>query len=186
MGKDNLKQFIQKNRNDFDQKIPSLEAWEEISSSLRNKKLKSFDISTWLLRAVAVIVISAGSIGVYKLISENNTPAINQVIVSTEETVLPQEIIKANEAYSSRINNKRVLLASYERQYPKVTSAINTELQNLDDTFNELKKELKEGPISEEVIQAMIETYQIKVEILEEVLFELNENQKEQKHISWN
>jgi Ni,Fe-hydrogenase III component G len=46
----------------------------------------------------------------------------------------------------------------------------------LDNIFKELKHDLKDNAANEEVLQAMIQNYRIKLEILTEILEQLNKS----------
>ena len=59
------------------------------------------------------------------------------------------------------------------------------ELVDLDQVYNDLKEDLKDNAANEEVIEAMIQNYRLKLDILEEMLVVLkqsNESQNEKEH----
>ena len=51
---------------------------------------------------------------------------------------------------------------------------LNLDLVELEGVFEDLKKDLKDDSDNQEVIEAMIQNYRIKLEILEEMLLQLN------------
>ena len=68
---------------------------------------------------------------------------------------------------------------------PEVRHEIDDEMIDLDRAYNELKEDLKDNADNEEVIEAMIQNYRIKLDILEEMLRRLkhsNESQNEESH----
>ena len=70
-------------------------------------------------------------------------------------------------------------------QDPDLRSEIDMELVDLDRVFLDLKDDLKDNADNEEVIEAMIQNYRLKLEILEEMLMVLKESdntQNEQGH----
>jgi hypothetical protein len=66
---------------------------------------------------------------------------------------------------------------------------INIEFEELDQVFDELKADLRDDAANEEVVEAMIQNYRIKLEILEEILIQLksadekNHNDHESKKV---
>ena len=168
-------------RSEFDA-TPPPDLWGEIDKAIEKEKSISTHWKSILMKAVAVIAISVTSIGVYRMFSEQHTP----IQVAEIQSELPTALKEAEEMYGNRINVNLTRLASFEKEYPGISSEVNIELKSLDETYNELKEELGEAPLSHDVVQAMIETYQVKVSILEEILMGLEENQKEQNEIIWN
>jgi len=55
------------------------------------------------------------------------------------------------------------------------------DIEQLDKAFLELKKDLKDNLDNEEVIMAMMENYQLKLRILERILQEIEEDEKEEE-----
>lgn len=182
MKKDNLKELVNQHRSEFDA-TPPPDMWGEIDKAIDKEKSLSTNWKSILMKAVAVIAISVTSIGVYRTFSEQKT---STQIVQVQPEQLPTELKEAEEMYGNRISVKLTRLASFEKEYPGISSEVNTELASLDETYQELKAELGEAPLSPDVIQAMVETYQLKASILEEVLMGLEENKKEQNEIIWN
>ena len=56
--KDNLEEFVQRNRDAFDDKVPTANAWREIESSLVFSKDRTLWNAVGLWRAAAVIFMA--------------------------------------------------------------------------------------------------------------------------------
>jgi len=146
---DNLKNHIESNREEFEPfSFDTKKGWKEISPSLRSSDKWPF----WKIMSAAacIILVAAGSI--YQL---NPKP---------ENT----EIAEIENYYQSEINHKITLVKSQLGD-----AQVLEDLEEMDKAFAELKSDLKDNVDNEEVIQAMMENYQLKLKILEEILNEL-------------
>ena len=96
-----------------------------------------------------------------------------------------RELIEAEAYYSSLISIKKEEVFRLTASNPEVRHEIDMEMVDLDRVFSELKEDLKDNADNEEVIEAMIQNYRVKLDILEEMLLELkqtNESQTEKGH----
>jgi uncharacterized protein YqiB (DUF1249 family) len=65
---------------------------------------------------------------------------------------------------------------------PDIRHEIDMEMVDLDKVYAELKEDLKDNAHNEEVIEAMIQNYRLKLDILEEMLYQLKESQESQNN----
>jgi hypothetical protein len=96
-----------------------------------------------------------------------------------------RELIEAEAYYTSIINLKKDEVFRLTASHPEVRHEIDMEMVDLDRVFSELKDDLRDNADNEEVIEAMIQNYRIKLNILEEMLHQLNESndyQNEKDH----
>lgn len=179
---DQLKKFVDAHRDDFDDHTPPSGIWEAIDNELSKdtKRIKTFSWAHYAKRAAAIIIIATVSIVVYELInstSENSTNNTDIAIVEVPEdkTVLPPEIVEAEQYYSVKIEDKFSELKRYNVVYPELEEDIEIDMAELDSAYSELKKDLSEEMANEEIIEAMIQNYRLKLEILENILEELKD-----------
>ena len=59
---------------------------------------------------------------------------------------------------------------------------IQNELKELDKEFRLLKEDLKDNADNEEIIAAMIQNYRLKLSILQDMMFQLQEVKKEKEN----
>ena len=76
------------------------------------------------------------------------------------------------------INEK---LRSIQAKSGDFDKLVMEDISKLDSAYEDLKYDLKENINNEKVINAMIENYRIKLEILEQILQELDEKSNEQE-----
>ena len=94
------------------------------------------------------------------------------------------ELSDAEAYYTSQIISKQAELSQYARQHPEIIEDLKKEFTEMDKSKAELKKDLAESNADEKVIEAIILSYRVKLEILNQMLTELrkskqsNQNQK--------
>lgn len=157
----NLEKFIQENRAEFDSAVPSLEVWAKLDQHLDRQRPMGKVVWMRRLRAAAAVLLllaAGGAMGAYLT---NQGKAVNSLSdVSPEHAEMEQY-------FSSQVEEKLAKLANYHQD-----GVVKADLAELDQAYEQLKKELETAPTGadEKIIQAMIETYQTKINILEQVL----------------
>lgn len=187
MSKDKLKEFIDSNREEFDSQSPDSKVWHKISGELDNAVKEKANVRSlfpkWALNIAASILVAVTSIVIYESFDQE---VIYQSEVAIKEpevekttdlkaSPLKRELLETEVVYRNKINHKLSLLNSYEHTYPGINNEVKSEIDALDKVYDELKAEANKGIEDEELVRAMIENYQIKLEILEEILMQLKE-----------
>ena len=172
MKPDKLEQFILDNRNDFDDMSPSSSSWEQVKKNI--KPVRQINWTTRLVRVAAAIVIFVSSyIFIDYTVNKNNA---SQQLASDPELEIYESIPVLGEArayYSSQISNMEDEVYQLAGTNSPIRNDIELEFEELDQVFNELKADLSDDAANEEVIEAMIQNYMIKLQILEEILIQL-------------
>lgn len=158
---DNLEKYIRENRAEFDSAVPNLRVWAEIDRQLQRKPVVRRIVWMKLLRiaaSVALLLTAGGVIGAYLTNSTKEVKSLADI---------SQEYAEMERYFNSQINEKMTQLAMYRQD-----GDVRNDIQELDTLYEQLKKELNEAPpgAEEKVIQAMINHYQTKIDILEQVL----------------
>ncbi len=189
MKADKLEKFILENRESFDNLEPDPQLWEGIHK--KKGRILKFNWKDIAWKAAAVVIIFISSYYFHAYMASRNQ-AHNQQIFSNKETKnnpMMQNLMEAEAFYTSQINFKKDEVFKLAGGNPQVNREINTEFVELDKVFEELKKDLKDNADNEEVIEAMIQNYRFKLEILEDMLSQLkqgnetdNTNKDEKKH----
>lgn len=185
MKKDDLEKFVLENQQDFDVYEPAPEVWDKIW--VETQKKKSAPLWIKVSRYAAVVAVSvlftflAG-----KYFSQPEQKA-QQTIASTnekpkEEIIIP-EIAEAEAYYSSQVDSKINEISILTTNNPDVKMELDYDLKELEQIYFELKKDLADNAGNQEVIEAMIQNYRTRVEILESLLKSLkNENKTRENH----
>ncbi|MEZ4961162.1 MAG: hypothetical protein R2830_15150 [Saprospiraceae bacterium] len=157
---DNLEKFILEHRSGFDSAVPGLKVWAEIDRKLEQKPPHRV---VWMKRlrmaaAIAILLTTGGVMGAY--LCSPSKEAKSLADVSPEHAEMEQY-------FNTQIHDKMAQLASYRQD-----GYVKPDLQELDSLYNELQLDLENAPPGkeEQVVQAMINNYQTKIDILEQVL----------------
>jgi hypothetical protein len=163
---DQLRDFIQAHRSEFDTEVPSLKVWHNVD---KNLKASSKPISRWrifqIAASLALLITTSVLIGMNLV---NQQP----VMVMEDGTTLND----LESFYGDRIENKMLELASY-----KESTSVMTDLQGLDQVFDEVKSELlntNNEAEREKLVYYLIENYKLKLKVLEKVLDKINTDDK--------
>jgi hypothetical protein len=182
---DKLEQFVKNNALDFNSLEPPVMAWDSIEKELPvSKQVPVGKILPYAWKAAAAILIFASAWLLndyldYKK-SSNDSASASAGVVTPELT----ELSDAEAYYTSQISSKQVELAAYAKEHPEIIEDLKKEFSEMDKSKAELKKDLAESNADEKVIEAIIMSYRVKLEILDQMLTELrkskegNENQK--------
>lgn len=166
--KDRLKEIVDERRQEFDVYEGNFDdLWPEIEKGIVRKQRNS-DLK-WLWRVAAALVVG---VGLTMMINY-----FNQVNLEGDELayMISPEWAETEQYYSVKINEK---LAILQASNVEVDPLIYEDIELIDQAYKELKEDLADGADNEEVINAMITNYQIKLEILERILAEIGENEE--------
>jgi len=171
MKTDELEKFIQENRKGFDSFEPDPDTWDKIVK--REPARKQFTISwrTVASRAAAVVFIFIASYYFHEYNANRaSNKEVDNTIASLNNNEGYQKLVEAELYYNSKISIKKKELFLLTSQESILHKEINTNLTDLDNMLLSLKEDLKDGADNEEVIEAMIQNYMLKLEILEDML----------------
>lgn len=184
MSPDKLEKYILDHREDFDDMEPDTSVWERVETRKAPVIRINWKDIAWKAAAVAVIFTASYFFHDYMASrKQNNARQFSEM--NEEASPIVRELIEAEAYYSAQINQKKDEVFRLTASNPEVRHEIDMELVDLDQVYNELKEDLKDNAANEEVIEAMIQNYRLKLEILEEMLMVLkqtNESQNEKDH----
>ncbi|MRT94073.1 hypothetical protein [Ancylomarina sp. 16SWW S1-10-2] len=162
-----IENIIKQNRENFDSEEPN----EDHINRFQQKLQTHHDKSRWqwkeLMKIAAIIaIVMTASFASYQF-RDIRTPQFSFGELSPEY----QEV----ENYFKINIDKQLSIIS---QLTKTTdnhdkSSINKELESMDEMYNQLEKELQTNPNDERIIQAIIEYFQVKNDILNRIVQQL-------------
>jgi len=164
---DNLEKFIKENREDLDKYEPSTWIWRRIKTCL---KMRRAIFSFWLSAAAMVTIILGTAIILYHLYQKKNNDfsAANPGQSSLKETEV---------YYNTQVNTLYLEAKPLLINQPVIATELRTDMAELDSICADLKKDLKDNVSNQEVIEAMIQNYRIKLHLLEDMLNLLKQNE---------
>lgn len=167
---DRLEQFVEQNREGLDSQVPSLKVWAEIDRNLEERRPSARIRPMWRALSVAASVVVL--LGVGAVIGMYAYKFAHPVQLPTLAEIAP-EYAELERYYTSQVNNRLQELSRFDQ-----AQTVQPDLQQLDELYEELQKELDQAPkgSEEQIIEAMIRNYQIKLDILERVLEKIQAN----------
>jgi len=177
MKEDKLEQFVRKNTEGFDNLDAPQMVWEAIESQLSSPKVtqvKKLWPFAWKAAAAILIFTSAWMLNDYYDAKRNynmyDTPS------AMAESPELKDLSDAEAYYTSQITNKQTELSEYTKQHPEIIEDLKHEFMEMDKDKAELKKDLAESNADEKVIEAIILSYRVKLEILDQMLTEMRKS----------
>ena len=174
---DKLEEFIRKNRKDMDRYSPSSGMWKRIECEIKSKKSQ---IGKWLSIAAMIIVIISSAVLFYKPAARGSriTSEINKDGIVKHAN--PQ--LKEMEIYYSNLMNSLYREAiPLLTGNPEIEKEFTFDISQLDSICSDIKKDLKDNVDNQEVVEALIQNYRIKIRLLEDMLLILKENEENQE-----
>jgi len=178
--KDRIEQFIEDNRDAFDSFNPPVAEKTFKKISLRRKRHKIRTVFLWSFsRAAAVLLIFGISYAFHEYIDRNREIKMAEQKINNIYEQLP-ELKEAENYYSNLVSEKLEEIEPFLVSNPGISEAVTSDLTELDSVYVSLKNDLKDNVANDQVIEAMIQNYRLKLRILEELLAEIKqENSKE-------
>jgi hypothetical protein len=186
--KDRLEQFISENRDSFDsfdgkeaQKI-----WEKIHKDQRPESGRKVFMK-YFSRAAAVLLIFVMSYLVHDIIYRNREARLADRKLKDIYEQLP-ELKEAENYYGRLVSGKLKEIQPFLSANPEIGADVHRDLIELDSVYNTLKSDLKDNIANDQIIEAMIQNYRLKLRILEDLQAEIKleknkENEKQQVNI---
>ena len=171
--KDRLEEFISENRDRFDLYKPEDRIWTGIESRIhRNRKVRiGWKGIMW--RAAAVVIIFASSFFIQEYLHQRKGG------LAIQRKDLNKEIPELREAeifYTNLLNEKISQIEPLLSGYPELGNSLDQDLSELDSIYSELQQDLHDNIANDEVVEAMIQNYILKIQILEDLLEYLDES----------
>jgi hypothetical protein len=178
MQPDRLEEFIVDNRGRFDDMEPGPEVWDRIEK--RKAPVLGIGWKGIAWRAAAVVIIFFSSYIFFRLTDTDPLPGGDDLYteIPEDQSPLASELKEAEIYYTSQIEFMKTEAIRLSENDPTVREIIDMEMVDLDQVFQELKNDLQDNTDNEEVIEAMIQNYRIKLEVLEEILRQLKQSQE--------
>ena len=184
MKNDDLKKFVSEHRQEFDFREPDPAIWDRIKQQSEEKEIRKpkkgrvINLQQVLYRAASVAAIAVISIGVYEYFDRevHTTHTVAEAVeTTTDEELLIPELQEVEHYYSAEIDKRMQELSKFTATDAELKEDVTTDMAELDEAYAELKEDLKEAVATEEIIEAMVQNYRLKLEILEQMLEQIKE-----------
>jgi hypothetical protein len=170
--------LIRSNRDFFDEEEPSKGHLERFNRKLENKfgtaTVRRSIVPYLLKAAVVTLLVTLSSLWTWDhFIRPERGMALSDV---------SPEYREVENYYIHQVNLMESEISTSSFTDSEHQSELKTEMESMDSVYLQLQKELKANPNDERIINAMIEHYQTKLEVMSYIVIQLkavrNENQK--------
>jgi hypothetical protein len=173
---DKFEKFIAENREAFEFHDPDPKIWNRIESNLRFKNKPGW--KQILQRVAVVAVIFAASYVVNEMVHRYKQGELKADHAATKNYAVPG-LTEAETYYTNLLNQKMDELKPVMANCPALAEELNYDMSELDSVYTDLKKDLEDNMANQEVVEAIIENYRLKIRILEELLSEIKSHEDE-------
>jgi hypothetical protein len=169
---DRFEKFITENRESFNFREPDPLIWKKIETNIRVKR--KFNWRLIMQRAAIVVLIFAASYIVNEMMHRLNDKSLSAIksTKSDKKNNIPG-LSEAEAYYTNLVKQKLDELKPIIANCPSLEMDLNYDMSELDSVYYELKSDLRDNMANQEVIEAIIENYRLKVNILEDILTEI-------------
>jgi hypothetical protein len=184
----NIDEIIRNNRDFFEDAEPSNGHFERFNRKLEMRfqaKVVKRSIAPYLLRAAVVtLLVTLSSLWTWDHFIRPGSSRMTLGDVSPQYKEVENYYIHQVNLMESEIGTVEVTNS------PEQKEMLMKEMKTMDSTYVSLQKELKANPNDERIINAMIEHYQTKVEVMSYIVNQLkairneNENSNENEKVS--
>jgi len=162
--KDRLENFILERREEFDHLEPNPAVLERIQKEIGQQDQSGGGFNfNFIWRAAALVLLA---VSVFLLVERQSLKQDN--MVATVEDINP-EFYEAEGYFTQMIEEKQAVLVAYRNEYPDLITDFETDIDKLDQMYSQLKKELK-SENTEQVVDALIQNLQLRIDILNQQL----------------
>jgi hypothetical protein len=176
----NLEDIIRSNKDFFDEEEPSRGHLERFNRKLEIKfgtaTIKRSIVPYLLKAAVVTLLVTLSSLWTWDhfIRSDRDRMTLGQVSPQYKEV---------ESYYVHQVNLMESELVNIDlKNNPGQKDMLMTEMKSMDSVYVQLQKELKANPNDERIINAMIEHYQTKVEIMSFIVSQLKEIRNENQN----
>jgi hypothetical protein len=170
---DNLEKHIREKRLEFDRYEPSPEIWNRVSKRIL---LRRKPVIKWL-SAAAIVAVVIGTAFVLFTVNQKKGAAYNSA-KTTEPGLNETEMY-----YNTMANTLYRQAVPLMTMQPDIEKELRSGMAHIDSICMDIKKDLKDNVDNQEVIEALIQNYRIKINLLEEMLNLLKKNENSTEKI---
>jgi hypothetical protein len=176
----NIEDIIRSNKDFFDEAEPSIGHLERFNRKLESRFgtgiIKRSIVPYLLKAAVVTLLVTLSSLWTWDhfIRSDRNRMTLGEVSPQYKEV---------ENYYVHQVNLMESELVNIDlKNNPEQKEMLLSEMKSMDSVYVQLQKELKANPNDERIINAMIEHYQTKVEIMSYIVSQLKEIRNENQN----
>lgn len=171
---DKLEEYIVKHREELDGYRPSSRNWRKIRTGINSRKNPVYK---WISIAAMIAVILGTALFFfrpgYKFSHEGGGEKKYQSMMKVNSQLKETEIY-----YNNLANSLYREVTPMLTKNPEIEKELSSGLSQIDSICSEIKNDLKDNVANQDVIEALIQNYRIKIRLLEDMLTVLKENEE--------
>ena len=169
---DEFEKHIKNGREGMDIHDPDPGLWSRIVTELPRRERR---IGNYLWKAAAILIVAGAGLTV--ILRTINAPERNDdpQITAVRETYL---------YYNSQISLLYEEAGPLLTDNPDISMELDKSMGELDSLSVEIRKDLNDNIANEEVVEALIRNYRLRIELLEDMLMLMKEKEAENKNYS--
>lgn len=171
MSQDHLERYVRDNRQLLDDATPDPAVWDRINDALGKEDRRIYPWRTYMWRAAAVALIFALSWVIHDAVDNVRSPESSSEVGALSAQA--EELFEAEAYYTRQIEDMQSEVFALTVEHPDVQADIRMEMSELDTAYAELRRDLGDQAANEEIIEAMIQNYRLKINILSDILQQL-------------
>lgn len=165
-----FERFLEDHRSELDMDRPRNGHEDRFRQRLLDHTGKSFRLRHALQVAASVAILVTSGIVLVRMNKSGEKQA---------QRVIPETVLEADTYYTSQMNAKYEQIESFSFENAEEKTVLLDELRDLEVTQQQLMEDLEAHPDDERVINALIRHYQIKLEVMDQIIRQLNQIKNE-------
>ena len=163
-----LEDFMRDNRDDFDSELPSQDLWNRIESKLEKREKGKHKFLKIASAVAAVLILAVVGAYMLKLQPDHNNKYAN---ITDPEL---KNLLETEAFYAQKVSVKVGEIQKCYKIHPELKMDIENDLNELDNMYQALEKDLNDNLYNREVIEAMIQNNRFRLEMVDRVLNQIN------------
>lgn len=169
---DKLEEHIRRNREELDRYTPPAGLWRKVKKELKKEKSTA---KKWLSIAAMIVVILGTALVLFR--PEFRWSDSKRQNSNEQFTQLTPQLKETEIYYNNLVNSLYTEATPLLTNNPEIKKELNSDLSQLDSICSDLKKDLNDNISNQDVVEALVQNYRIKIRILEDMLKVLKENE---------
>ncbi len=169
---DELEKYIKENKHLLnEQKADKEKLWQNIEPRLEKSKTKYLWGLSGLKIAATILIV----VGMFSMITLFLIPGSNH---NTQNTIVHQELKDINNYYENLVSFQVQLIQSNTQLQAKDKEKFLSFMDDLDKEYNILRLEMTKNLNNEYILEAIVNNYKKRIELIENLLEQINDSKK--------
>jgi len=174
---DRLEEYISKNREELDRYTPSNDVWKGIRGNMNYRRR---NLTLWFSAAAMIVVILTTAVLFY-VGKERENYVLNKRDADILLMKANPELIESEIYYNNLIHDLYLQATPLLTNNPDIEEELINDLSQLDSICADIKKDLRDNVANQEVVEALINNYRIKIRILKDMLNTLKQDENSEE-----